>query len=104
MNSETSKLKIKKCVSHDIWDDFIYSSENKNFLSLSSLINSSKTKCIKYLIYKEKEIVASFHIYIKDKKIVSGDPIKIKKVHDTWKFCRNVKSANPNWLLIDTQA
>ena len=72
MNSETSKLKIKKCVSDDIWDDFIYSSENKNFLSLSSLINSSKTKCIKYLIYKEKEIVASFHIYIKDKKITSG--------------------------------
>ena len=40
----------------------------------------------------------------KNKKIISGDPEKIKKVHDTWKFCRNVKSANPNWLLIDTQA
>jgi predicted lipid-binding transport protein (Tim44 family) len=40
----------------------------------------------------------------KNKKIISGDPEKIKKVHDTWKFCRNIKSANPNWLLIDTQA
>ena len=40
----------------------------------------------------------------KNKKIISGDPEKIKKVHDTWKFCRNVKSANPNWLLSDTQA
>ncbi len=40
----------------------------------------------------------------KDKKIVSGDPEKIKKVHDTWKFSRNIKSPNPDWLLIDTQA
>ena len=40
----------------------------------------------------------------KNKKIISGDPEKIKKVHDTWKFCRNVKSAHPNWLLIDTEA
>ena len=40
----------------------------------------------------------------KNKKIISGDPEKIKKVHDTWKFCRNVKSANPNWLLVDTEA
>ena len=40
----------------------------------------------------------------KEKKIVSGDPEKIKKVYDTWKFCRSIKSASPNWLLIDTQA
>ncbi len=40
----------------------------------------------------------------KDKKLVSGDPEKIKKVYDTWKFSRDVKSLSPNWLLIDTQA
>ena len=40
----------------------------------------------------------------KDKKIVSGDPEKIKKVLDTWKFSKDSKSPNPNWLLIDTQA
>tara|TARA_Y100000590_G_scaffold334138_1_gene380162 strand:+ start:344 stop:934 length:591 start_codon:yes stop_codon:yes gene_type:complete len=40
----------------------------------------------------------------KNKKIVSGDPEKIKKVYDTWKFSRDIKSLNPNWLLIDTQA
>ena len=39
----------------------------------------------------------------KDKKIVSGDPEKIKKVHDTWKFSRDVRSQNPNWFLIETQ-
>ena len=42
---------------------------------------------------------------IKDKenKIISGDPQKIKRVNDTWKFCRNVRSQNPNWQLIETQ-
>ena len=40
----------------------------------------------------------------KDKKLISGDPEKIKKVYDTWKFSRDIKSLSPNWLLIDTQA
>ena len=42
---------------------------------------------------------------VKDKnnKILSGDPKKIKKVFDTWKFSRDIKSTNPNWLLIDTE-
>ena len=40
----------------------------------------------------------------KDKKILSGDPEKIKKVYDSWKFSRDLRSLNPNWLLIDTQA
>ena len=40
----------------------------------------------------------------KDKKIVSGDAVKIKKVFDTWKFTRDTRSSNPNWLLVDTQA
>ncbi len=39
----------------------------------------------------------------KNKKILSGDPEKIKKVHDTWKFSRSIKSSSPNWQLIDTQ-
>ena len=39
-----------------------------------------------------------------DKKVVSGDPQKIKKVYDTWKFSRDIKSISPNWTLIDTQA
>jgi predicted lipid-binding transport protein (Tim44 family) len=38
----------------------------------------------------------------KDKKIISGDAEKIKTVYDTWVFAKNIKSDNPNWLLIDT--
>ena len=37
----------------------------------------------------------------KDKKIVSGDPEKIKKIYDTWVFSRDTTSANPNWQLVN---
>ena len=36
-----------------------------------------------------------------DKKIVSGDPEKIKKIYDTWVFSRDVTSSNPNWKLVN---
>jgi predicted lipid-binding transport protein (Tim44 family) len=38
----------------------------------------------------------------KDKKIVSGDPEKIKKIYDTWIFSRDTTSVNPNWQLVNT--
>ena len=37
----------------------------------------------------------------KDKKIISGDPEKIKKIYDTWIFSKDIKSNNPNWQLVD---
>ena len=39
----------------------------------------------------------------RDKKIISGDPEKVKKVYDTWTFSKDSKSNSPNWLLIETQ-
>ena len=47
------------------------------------------------------EIISS--IKDKEKKVISGNPDKIKKVYDTWKFQKDVTTNNPNWLLIDTQ-
>ena len=38
----------------------------------------------------------------KDKKIISGDSEKTKKVYDTWTFSKDIRSSNPNWLLINT--
>ena len=38
----------------------------------------------------------------KDKKIISGNPEKIKKIYDTWIFSRDTTSANPNWQLVNT--
>ena len=38
----------------------------------------------------------------KDKKIISGDPERIKKIYDTWVFSKDITSANPNWQLVNT--
>ena len=38
----------------------------------------------------------------KEKKIVSGDPERIKKIYDTWVFSRDTRSNNPNWQLVET--
>ena len=38
----------------------------------------------------------------KEKKIVSGNPDKIKTIYDTWTFSRDIRSSNPNWLLVNT--
>tara|TARA_B100001057_G_scaffold384340_1_gene390781 strand:- start:1845 stop:2441 length:597 start_codon:yes stop_codon:yes gene_type:complete len=38
----------------------------------------------------------------KEKKIVTGDPEKIKKIYDTWVFSRDTTSINPNWQLVNT--
>ena len=38
----------------------------------------------------------------KEKKIISGDSEKIKKIYDTWVFSRDTRSISPNWQLVDT--
>ena len=62
--------------------------QNKNMLEVTVEFVSEIISCVKD----------------KDNKIVSGNPEKIKKVLDTWKFSKDTRSTNPNWLLIDTQA
>ncbi len=37
----------------------------------------------------------------KDKKIISGNPEKIKKIYDTWVFSKDITSLNPNWQLVN---
>ena len=38
----------------------------------------------------------------KEKKIISGDPEKVKKIYDTWVFSRDIQSSDPNWKLVET--
>ncbi|MEC7252940.1 MAG: Tim44/TimA family putative adaptor protein [Paracoccaceae bacterium] len=35
-------------------------------------------------------------------EIVEGDPKQIKRQKDTWTFSKDIKSSNPNWLLVAT--
>lgn len=40
----------------------------------------------------------------KDGKVVDGDPGKVVEVTDVWTFAREVKSRDPNWKLVATEA
>jgi len=105
--------KIKSLLDNKIFDQFknsIKERETKGLISDTTFIgiNSAEIKghketnnILEVTVDFVSEIISC--VRNKEKKIVSGDPEKIKKVHDTWKFCRDIRSNNPNWFLKETQ-
>ena len=96
---------------YDQFDDAIKDKKSKNLISETTFIgiNSAEIKehnQNKNMLEVTVEFVSEIISCIKDKdnKIISGDSEKVKKVHDIWKFSKDSRSQNPNWLLIDTQA
>ena len=71
--------------------------KNNNILQVTVDFVGEVITCIRD---KEKKIISC----VKDKeaKIIAGDPSKVKKVHDTWKFSKNIMSNDPNWSLVET--
>lgn len=69
------KLKTEICTSNTNWDNFILKSENKNIFSISEFLNQNQFLNEKVFIKKNEEILGSFNIYIKNKKICGGDRI-----------------------------
>ena len=109
------KLKdIKSLLGKEVYDQFDQAVKDRKSKNLSSNttfigINSAEIKNHeqnKNMLEVTVEFVSEIISHIKDKenKTVSGDPEKIKKVHDIWKFSKDSRSVNPNWVLIDTQA
>ena len=114
-NFANGKLKdIKSLLDKSVYLQFeqaIKDRDEKKFSSETTFIgiNSAEVKehqQNKNMLEVTVEFVSEIISCVKDKenKVVSGDPEKIKKVLDTWKFSKDSKSSNPNWLLIDTQA
>ena len=93
------------------FEDAIKDRESKNLSSETTFIGISSAEIKQHeqnknMLEVTVEFVSEIISCVKDKenKVISGDPEKIKKVLDTWKFSKDSKSTNPNWLLIDTQA
>jgi len=114
-NFSKGKLKdIKSLLDLNVYEQFnsaLVERNSKNYLSETTFIgiNSAEIKDHKQnknMLEVTVEFVSEIISCIKDKenKIISGDPEKVKKVHDIWKFSKDSRSNNPNWLLIDTQA
>ncbi len=114
-NFSNGKLKdIKSLLDLNVYEQFnsaLDERKSKNYSSETTFvgINSAEIKDHKQnknMLEVTVEFVSEIISCIKDKenKVISGDPKKIKKVHDVWKFSKDSRSNNPNWLLIDTQA
>ncbi|MFL2887072.1 MAG: Tim44/TimA family putative adaptor protein [Candidatus Pelagibacter sp.] len=107
-------LEIKSLLDINVYKQFDEAIKDRSIKNISSEttfvgINSAEIKHHqknKNMLEVTVEFVSEIISCMKDKnnKIISGDPDKIKKVHDIWKFSRDVRSTNPNWFLIDTQA
>ncbi len=102
----------KSLLSNKIYDQFSNALQERSkvghFAEITFIgINSAKIKEHKK-IGKALEVTVDFVAEIitcirdKEKKIISGDPDKIKKIYDTWVFSRDIRSKNPNWQLVGT--
>ncbi len=102
----------KSLLSNKIYDQFTGALQERSkighYAEITFIgINSAKIKEHKK-IDKALQVTVDFVAEIitcirdKEKKIISGDPEKIKKIYDTWVFSRDIRSNNPNWQLIDT--
>ena len=111
-DSDNKLIASKSLLSKKIYDQFKEALEERErkgqfaeitFIGIKSALIKSHKK-IENSLEVTVDFVSEIITCVKDKekKIISGDSKKIKTVYDTWVFSRDLKSNNPNWLLIDT--
>jgi len=112
-SDDDNKLTTSKpLLSKKIYDQFNEALEERSkrghyaeitFVGIKSAIIKEHKK-IDQILKVTVDFVSEVITCVKDKnkKIISGDPDKIKKIYDTWVFSRDTRSKNPNWHLVDT--
>ena len=111
-DSDNKLIASKSLLGKKVYDQFkeaLSDRENKGNFAEITFIGIKSAEIKKHnKIEDSLEVTVDFVSEIitcikdKDKKIISGDAEKIKTVYDTWIFSKDMKSSNPNWLLIDT--
>ena len=110
-DNDNKLTESKSLLSKKIYDQFNQALQDRDkrghFAEITFIgINSAKIKehkKINEILNVTVDFVSEVVTCIKDKdkKIISGDPEKIKKIYDTWVFSRDTQSNNPNWQLVD---
>ena len=111
-DNDNKIISSKPLLSKKIYDQFSEAlkerSERGHYAEITFIgVNSATIKeqnKIDKVLNVTVDFVAEVITCIKDKnkKIISGNPEKIKKIYDTWVFSRDITSSNPNWLLVNT--
>jgi len=112
-SDEDNKLtKSKSLLSKKIYDQFNFALQERGkrghhaeitFIGINSA-DIKDHKKIDSTLNVTVDFVSEVITCVRDgeRKIVSGDPEKIKKIYDTWVFSRDTRSNNPNWQLSET--
>ena len=94
---------------HDQFEEALQERSKRGHFAEITFIGVNSAKIIKHkeidkILNVTVDFVSEVITCIKDKnkKVISGDPEKIKKIYDTWVFSRDTTSRNPNWQLVDT--
>ena len=111
--AESNKKALKPLLDKDVYESFVKAiddrTERKETVD-SSFVGIDKAVIIdaelkdnfaNITIKFVSEIITA--VINKNGKVIEGDPEKICDVTDIWTFSRNIKSSNPNWLLVSTQ-
>ncbi len=106
-NKLTTSKSLLNSKIHDQFSEALKERNNKGHYAEITFIgiNSAKIKehkKIGKILNVTVDFIAEVITCIRDndKKIVSGDPEKIKKIYDSWVFSRDITSPNPNWQLV----
>ena len=111
-DSDNKLIACKPLLSKKIFDQFNEALQDRSkrghyaeitFIGVSSA-KIKEHKKIDKILNVTVEFIGEVITCIKDKekKIISGNGEKIKKIYDTWVFSRDMRSKNPNWQLVDT--
>ena len=110
-DSDNKLIKSKPLLGKKVFNQFEEAlsvrRSNGNFAEITFIgINSTSIKeysKIESDLVVTVDFVSEVITCIRDKKknIVSGNPDKIKKVYDTWRFTKDIRSSGHNWLVTD---
>lgn len=112
--SADDKETLKSLLSQEIFDSFVKIIEqrkDREEIEETTLV-SILDAVVKDIALHDKYAEISVHItseqinLTRDRqgKIVSGNPSQVDKVSEIWTFGRDLKSASPNWELLETAA
>ena len=97
----------------DVYDNFdrsIQDREDRNETMSTDIVAIHSAEILEATLDgKDAEVTVKFDAEMismtKDEEglVVSGDP-QPHRVHELWTFARNLRSRNPNWLLITTRS
>ena len=105
--------KLEPLLSGPLFNGFKQAIEQREAdqLSLETNVVSIKSAQIHNVTIKNDQVSITVE-YVTDQikstrnakdEIVDGDPDTIETVTDLWTFNRNIKSKNPNWILVKTE-